>query len=86
MSTYYNDNMGAEELREFLDTAVALAKEVGPAFKDGFWRKGQFASADDFATEGKQGNIADCVTAVYCYIEMVLFSRLREIYPHHKFV
>ncbi|KAJ2464468.1 hypothetical protein GGI03_003209 [Coemansia sp. RSA 2337] len=51
----------AEELRGFLDTAVALAKEVGPAFKEGFWRKGQFASADDFAAEGKQGNIADCV-------------------------
>ncbi|KAJ2030570.1 hypothetical protein GGI09_001802 [Coemansia sp. S100] len=61
MSTYYNDNTGAEELRGFLDTAVALAKEVGPAFKEGFWRKGQFASADDFAAEGKQGNIADCV-------------------------
>ncbi|KAJ2874033.1 hypothetical protein H4R27_001160, partial [Coemansia aciculifera] len=76
----------AEELRGFLDTAVALAKEVGPAFKDGFWRKGQFASADDFAAEGKQGNAADCVTAVDCHIEKVLFSRLREIYPHHKFV
>ncbi|KAJ1813707.1 hypothetical protein LPJ60_006255 [Coemansia sp. RSA 2675] len=76
----------AEELRGFLDTAVALAKEVGPAFKDGFWRKGQFASATDFAAEGKLGNAADCVTAVDCHIEKVLFSRLRSIYPHHKFV
>ncbi|KAJ2417535.1 hypothetical protein GGI10_000120 [Coemansia sp. RSA 2530] len=76
----------AKELRGLLDTAVALAKEVGPAFKDGFWRKGQFASATDFAAEGKLGNAADCVTAVDCHIEKVLFSRLRSIYPHHKFV
>ncbi|KAJ2809281.1 hypothetical protein H4S07_003236 [Coemansia furcata] len=78
--------MSADELKGFLATAVALAKEVGPAFKDGFWRKGQFANADDFAVEGKKGNAADCVTAVDCHIERVLFSRLRSIYPHHKFV
>ncbi|KAJ2639335.1 hypothetical protein GGF44_002687 [Coemansia sp. RSA 1694] len=78
--------MSADELKGYLDTAIALAREVGSAFKDGFWRKGQFASADDFASEGKQGNEADCVTAVDCYIEKTIFSRLREIYPHHKFI
>ncbi|KAJ2747105.1 hypothetical protein GGI20_000810 [Coemansia sp. BCRC 34301] len=78
--------MSADELKEYLGTAIVLAKEVGPAFKDGFWRKGQFASAEDFASESKQGNDADCVTAVDRYIEKVIFSRLRKIYPHHKFV
>ncbi|KAJ2610618.1 hypothetical protein H4S08_003527 [Coemansia sp. RSA 1365] len=75
-----------EQLQAYLATAVALAKEVGPVFKDGFWRTGQFATGNDFAAIDKMGNEADCVTAVDCHIEKVIFSRLREIYPEHKFV
>ncbi|KAJ2797765.1 hypothetical protein H4R20_005073 [Coemansia guatemalensis] len=75
-----------EQLQAYLDTAIALAKEVGPVFKDGFWRTGQFAAGNDFAAIDKMGNEADCVTAVDCHIEKVIFSRLREIYPEHKFV
>ncbi|KAJ1880146.1 hypothetical protein H4R99_006781 [Coemansia sp. RSA 1722] len=78
--------MSAEELKEYLATAVALAKEVGPAFKDGFWRTGQFSNVSDFAAEDKLGNEADCVTAVDRYIEKTIFARLRQIYPSHKLV
>ncbi|KAJ1855417.1 hypothetical protein GGH12_003097 [Coemansia sp. RSA 1822] len=78
--------MDTKQLQEYLDTAVMLAKEVGPAFKDGFWRTGQFAATSDFAAEDKQGNQADCVTAVDCFIEKTIFTRLRQIYPSHKFV
>ncbi|KAJ1900333.1 hypothetical protein LPJ66_001535 [Kickxella alabastrina] len=78
--------LGAEELKQYLATAIALAKEVGPAFKDGFWRTGQFSKTSDFAAEDKLGNEADCVTAVDCYIEKTIFSRLRKIYPTHKLV
>ncbi|KAI9474987.1 hypothetical protein LPJ78_005153 [Coemansia sp. RSA 989] len=78
--------MSSEQLQEFLNTAITLAKEVGPAFKDGFWRTGQFAASSDFAAEDKDGNQADCVTAVDCFIEKTIFARLRQIYPDHKFV
>ncbi|KAJ1644487.1 hypothetical protein LPJ64_003853 [Coemansia asiatica] len=78
--------MSAEDLKEYLATAVALAKEVGPAFKDGFWRTGQFSKVSDFAAEDKLGNKADCVTAVDRYIEKTIFDRLRQIYPTHKLV
>ncbi|KAJ1729389.1 hypothetical protein LPJ61_003545 [Coemansia biformis] len=79
-------NTSSEALQAYLDTAVALAREVGPAFKDGFWRTGQFASNSDYAAEGKLGNEADCVTAVDRYIEQTIFARLRTIYPKHRFV
>ncbi|KAJ1861615.1 hypothetical protein LPJ73_000979, partial [Coemansia sp. RSA 2703] len=78
--------MSADELKEYLATAIELAKEVGPAFKDGFWRKGRFSNTSDFAAEDKLGNEADCVTAVDRYIEKTIFARLRQIYPHHKLV
>ncbi|KAJ2161220.1 hypothetical protein GGF46_001648 [Coemansia sp. RSA 552] len=78
--------MSAEKLQEYLDTIVAVAKQVGPAFKDGFWRTGQFASTSDFAAEDKQGNEADCVTAVDRFIETTVFASLRKTYPTHKFV
>ncbi|KAJ2007739.1 hypothetical protein H4R26_000620 [Coemansia thaxteri] len=78
--------MSAEELKGYLAVATDIAKKVGPAFKDGFWRRGQFASMSDFGAEDKQGNEADCVTAVDRYIEMTVFAHLRSIYPQHKFV
>ncbi|KAJ1965825.1 hypothetical protein GGI12_000512 [Dipsacomyces acuminosporus] len=78
--------MSEAQLKEYLDTAIGLAKEVGPAFKDGFWRTGQFSSGSEFAAEDKLGNEADCVTAVDRYIEKTIFARLRQIYPAHKFV
>ncbi|KAJ2374443.1 hypothetical protein IW150_003099 [Coemansia sp. RSA 2607] len=78
--------MSADELKEYLSVAVELVKEVGPAFKDGFWRKGRFSNTSDFAAEDKLGNEADCVTAVDRYIEKTIFARLRQIYPHHKLV
>ncbi|KAJ2801375.1 hypothetical protein H4R20_003697 [Coemansia guatemalensis] len=83
--TFYEPD-AREQLQAYLDTAVALAKEVGPVFKDGFWRTGQFAAGDDFAATNKMDDETDCVTAVDCHIEKVTFSRLREIYPEHKFV
>lgn len=79
-------NMSNAELKEYLETAIKLAKEVGPAFTDGFYRRSQFSNASEFAAEDKEGNQADCVTAVDRYVEKTIFSRLREIYPHHKFV
>ncbi|KAJ2704194.1 hypothetical protein H4R19_005265, partial [Coemansia spiralis] len=76
----------AATLQAYLDTAVALARELGPAFTDGFWRTGRFAAHSAYAAEAKLGNEADCVTAVDRYIEEQLFARLREIYPAHRFV
>ncbi|KAI9505235.1 hypothetical protein GGI25_002194 [Coemansia spiralis] len=78
--------MSAEQLKEYLNTAIAIAKEVGPAFKDGFWRTGRFSADSAFAADDKLGNGADCVTEVDRYIEKTVFSRLREIYPTHKLV
>ncbi|KAJ1896915.1 hypothetical protein LPJ81_004640 [Coemansia sp. IMI 209127] len=78
--------MSAEQLKEYLNTAISLAKEVGPAFTDGFWRTGQFSADSDFAAGDKTGNGADCVTEVDRFIERTIFSRLRDIYPAHKFV
>ncbi|KAJ2778237.1 hypothetical protein H4R18_004713 [Coemansia javaensis] len=76
----------AAQLQEYLDTAIALARELGPAFTDGFWRTGQFASSSAYAAEDKQGNEADCVTAVDRHIERELLARLRKLYPAHRFV
>lgn len=78
--------MSSAQLKEYLETAIKLAKEVGPAFTDGFYRRGQFSNVSDFAAEDKLGNPADCITAVDHHIEKVIFTRLREIYPHHRFV
>ncbi|KAJ2663304.1 hypothetical protein IWW48_001406 [Coemansia sp. RSA 1200] len=78
--------MSAEQLKEYLNTAIALAKEVGPAFKDGFWRRGQFSTDSEFAVGDKTGNGADCVTEVDRFIERTIFTRLRGIYPAHRFV
>ncbi|KAJ2512741.1 hypothetical protein H4217_006718 [Coemansia sp. RSA 1939] len=83
---YTITNMSTEQLKEYLTTAVAIAKEVGPAFTDGFWRTGRFAASSDFASSEKMGNGADCVTEVDRYIEKTIFSRIRQIYPKHKFV
>lgn len=78
--------MSNVELKEYLGVAIKLAKEVGPAFMDGFHRQGQFSNASEFAAEDKEGNQADCVTAVDRHIERTIFTRLREIYPRHRFV
>ncbi|KAJ1813937.1 hypothetical protein LPJ60_006192, partial [Coemansia sp. RSA 2675] len=75
----------AEELRGFLDTAVTLAKSGLPSKMDSGARASLPAPPISPPRESS-ATLADCVTAVDCHIEKVLFSRLRSIYPHHKFV
>ncbi|KAJ1675789.1 hypothetical protein EV182_000581 [Spiromyces aspiralis] len=69
----------SHQLAEYLDFAKSVAREVvGGVFRDGFWRRGQFASTEAFDATDKGGNISDCVTAVDKGVEKMIFCALRQ--------
>ncbi|KAK9710233.1 hypothetical protein K7432_008556 [Basidiobolus ranarum] len=68
-----------EEIIPFLEYAVLVAREAGAIIKDVFYSKST-------SLHIKDENPTDLVTATDQLVEKLVFGKLKEKYPHHKFV
>ncbi|XP_071083700.1 inositol monophosphatase 1-like [Haliotis cracherodii] len=69
--------VSSQQLQEFLDFAVEVAKKAGEMIKDGFSKKKN--------VETKQSN-ADLVTETDQAVEKWVIGYINERYPSHKFI
>ncbi|ORY00081.1 inositol monophosphatase [Basidiobolus meristosporus CBS 931.73] len=69
----------SEELRTYLEYAVLVAREAGAIIKDVFYSKST-------SLHIKDQNPTDLVTATDQLVEKLVFGKLKEKYPQHKFV
>ncbi|KAJ3054599.1 Inositol monophosphatase 2 [Rhizophlyctis rosea] len=64
-----------------LETAISVAREAGAVIREAFTNRGKAATVDY-----KKENAADLVTVTDRAVEALVFSKLRAVFPDHKFI